>query len=74
MYTIPTTAKMMMMMMMMMMDRVDTGTEKAGDRHHRRLQAVADSKGGWPPCWLTFFKPFFFRVKGIYFVVHICDK
>ena len=40
---------------------------------------IPDSKrsggGGRPPYWLIFFsKSAFFRVKGIYFVVRICDK
>jgi len=41
--------------------------------------AVADSRGAVraaaPPYWFIFFpKAAFFRVKGIYFVVRICDK
>jgi len=49
------------------------------DKIHLK-DAVANSNGGgrWgrpPVYWLMFFKkPLFFRVKGIYFVVRICDK
>ena len=42
-----------------------------------RVRAVADSRGRRPPSpyWLIFFqKAAFFCVKGIYFVVRVCDK